>query len=200
MWRWLKKAGIRARFWKMAHAQTARLWQTSRQVVRKWVRRFQQQGQAGLARLQPPPSPLPTSEAVEAQVVQVNILRRHGLIPPLRKRKVCSPAHWAWQTRTPFALAQVDVKDIRDEATLGPRLVHPGASAALPVDLPRGQNPLAVFGVQPPHPNALCCAGLRGITQRVQWQTEASGAGRACSSGSTGGSLRPWERSWCASL
>lgn len=29
-------------------AQTTHLWQTSRQMVRKWVRRFQREGEAGL--------------------------------------------------------------------------------------------------------------------------------------------------------
>jgi len=57
---------------------------------------------------------------------------RHGLVHPRRKRKICYPAHWAWETQQPFALAQVDVQDIRDEATLGPRLGHYLTQAHLP--------------------------------------------------------------------
>jgi hypothetical protein len=36
------------------------------------------------------------------------------------------------ETEKPFALAQVDVKEIRDEATLSPRLVHHLQQAKLP--------------------------------------------------------------------
>ena len=60
------------------------------------------------------------------------ILGRHGLVQPRRRRKVGDPAHWAWETQQPFALAQVDVQDIRDEATLGPRLGHYLTQAHLP--------------------------------------------------------------------
>lgn len=54
-------------------AQTARLWQTSRQVVRKWVRRFQAEGKAGLAdrSRRPHSCPRQTPPAVEAKVVQL---------------------------------------------------------------------------------------------------------------------------------
>ncbi len=61
-----------------------------------------------------------------------HILRRNGLIRPRKRRQVCYSAHWAWETKRPFALAQGDVKDIRDEATLGPRLVHRLTQAKLP--------------------------------------------------------------------
>ena len=67
---------------------------------------------------------MPTREARPSPNTIRRILGRHGLVHPRRKRKICYPAHWAWETQQPFALAQVDVQDIRDEATLGPRLVH----------------------------------------------------------------------------
>jgi len=59
------------------------------------------------------------------------------------------PAHGAWETQQPFALAQVDLKDIRDEATLGPRLVHHRTQAHLPRsqwDLLGGPHPPSVPG------------------------------------------------------
>jgi transposase-like protein len=147
-------------------ARTALLWQTSRQVVRTWVRRFQAEGKAS--------------------------------------RKVCYPAHWAWQTHQPFALAQVDVKDIRDEATLSPRLVHHLHQAHLPRyqwTFLEGRTRLRflAFSHQNNSTNALCFAGLvlfwlraHGITRRLQWQTDW-GAERVCnrSRDSTGSSLSP---------
>jgi len=55
-----------------------------------------------------------------------------GVHRPAKEAKSVLPARWAWETQQPFALAQVDVKDIRDEATLGPRLVHYRTQARLP--------------------------------------------------------------------
>ncbi len=54
-------------------AQTARLWQTSRQVVRRWVRRWQSEGQAGLSdrSRRPHSCPRQTKPAVEEQVLQL---------------------------------------------------------------------------------------------------------------------------------
>ncbi len=196
-------------------AQTARLWQTSRAVVRKWVRRFQQEGEAGLAdrRRRPHSCPRHTAPAVEQQVVQLrkatgygrqrlsrilwhreglalspntirHILNRHGLVQPRRKRKPCYPAHWAWETQQPFALAQVDVKDIRDEGTLGPRLVHHLQQAHLPRyqwTFLEGRTRLRflAFSHALTRTNALCFAHLvlfwlraHGIEQQLQWQTD----------------------------
>ncbi|MEM4402493.1 MAG: leucine zipper domain-containing protein [Candidatus Caldarchaeum sp.] len=144
-------------------AQTARLWQTSRQVVRKWVGRFHAEGAAGLAdrSRRPHSCPQRTPTTLEEKIVRLrqqtgfgrerlsrllwhqerlalspntirHILRRNGLVKPRRQRQVCYPAHWAWETEQPFALAQVDVKDIRDQATLGPKLVHHLTPAKLP--------------------------------------------------------------------
>ena len=196
-------------------ARTARLWQTSRAVVRKWVRRFQSEGEAGLAdrSRRPHSCPRHTAPAVEQQVVQLrkatgygrarlsrllwqqqrlqlspntirHILKRHGLVHPRRRRKVCYPAHWAWETDKPFALAQVDVKDIRDEGTLGPRLVHHLQQAKLPRyqwTFLEGRTRLRflAFSRQNNLTNALCFAGMvlfwlraHGIKQKLQWQTD----------------------------
>jgi transposase len=196
-------------------AQTARLWQTSRAVVRRWVRRWQSAGQAGLQdrSRRPHSCPRHTAPAVEQQVVQLrkatgygrqrlsrilwqqqgvqlspntirHILNRHGLVKPRRRRQVCYPAHWAWETKQPFALAQVDVKDIRDEATLGPRLVHHLQQAKLPRyqwTFLEGRTRLRflAFSHALTRTNALCFAHLVlfwlrgfGITQKLQWQTD----------------------------
>jgi transposase len=196
-------------------ARTAKLWQTSRAVVRTWVRRFQQQGEAGLQdrSRRPHSCPRRTSAELEERVVRLrhqtgygrarlsrelwhrerlalspntirHILKRHGLTQPRRRRKVCSPAHWAWETQQPFALAQVDVKDIRDEATLGPRLVHHLQQAKLPRyqwTFLEGRTRLRflAFSRQNTLTNALCFAGLVlcwlrgfGIKQKLQWQTD----------------------------
>lgn len=196
-------------------AQTARLWQTSRQVVRTWVCRWQAEGEAGLAdrSRRPHSCPHQTTPAVEEKIIQLrratgwgrarlsrhlwhregialspdtirHILRRSGLVQPRKQRKLCYPAHWAWQTQQPFALAQVDVKDIRDEATLGPRLVHHLSQAHLPRyqwTFLEGRTRLRflAFSRQNNLTNALCFAGLvlfwlraHGIQQQVQWQTD----------------------------
>ncbi|MEM4402548.1 MAG: helix-turn-helix domain-containing protein, partial [Candidatus Caldarchaeum sp.] len=177
-------------------SRTAQLWQTSRQVVRRWVRRWQVAGEAGLVdrSRRPHSCPRRTDPAVEAKVVQLrkatglgrerlsrllwhqehlalspntirHILRRHGLVQPRRQRTLCYPAHWAWETQQPFALAQVDGKDIRDEATLGARLVHHLSQAHLPRyqwTFLEGRTRLRflAFSRQNNLTNALCFAGL----------------------------------------
>jgi transposase len=96
---------------------TARRWHTSRQVVRKWLRRFEQEGEAGLCdrSRRPHHSPNQTSEKLEGLVLQArdatqdgrerlalylqrqgvdlspytirNILRRHGVATDKRQRR-----------------------------------------------------------------------------------------------------------------
>ncbi len=78
----------------------------------------------------------------------------------------------------------MDVKDIRDEATLGPRLVHHLTQVKLPRyqwTFLEGRTRLRflAFSHQNNLTNALCFAGLvlfwlraHGIKQRVQWQTD----------------------------
>ena len=63
--------------------QTARQWHTSPQVVRKWLRRFQAQGEKGLAALsrKPHTSPRRTSAEQEQQVLQMRQKTGYG---PLR--------------------------------------------------------------------------------------------------------------------
>ncbi len=183
--------------------------------MRRWVRRFQQQGEAGLAdrSRRPSRSPHQTPKAVEERVIKLrqktgfgrerlsrllwqrerialsantirHILRRHELGRPRKKRKVCYPAHWAWQTQQPFSLAQVDVKEIRDEAILGPGRVHHLTQAKLPRSqwtFLEGRTRLRflAFSHQNNSINALCFAGLvlfwlraHGIKQKLQGQTD----------------------------
>ena len=124
--------------------ETARRWRTSRQVVRKWLRRFQAEGEGGLEdrSRRPHHSPRQTPAEVEGQVVEArqatgygpqrlalylrrqgvhlsphtirHILKRHGLV----RRRTLYPAHWAWEVEEPFTLLQADVKDILDKGTL----------------------------------------------------------------------------------
>ena len=128
---------------------TARLWHTSRQVVRKWVTRYREQGDAGLADLsrRPRHSPRQTASDVEQAVLTAHrqthlgrqrlalylrahgielsphtirhILRRSGCQRQRRRRQSVYPALWAWEVEQPFSLLQVDVKDIRDKGALG---------------------------------------------------------------------------------
>jgi len=130
-------------------SETARRWHTSRQVVRKWLRRFQEQDVAGLQdrSRRPTHSPRQTPAETEQQVWQAwqqtrygrkrlalyllaqglclsahtirHILRRHRPPQPKVRRPSLCPALWAWETESPFSLIQVDVKDIHDKHTLG---------------------------------------------------------------------------------
>ena len=130
--------------------ETARRLSISRNTVRKWVRRFLAEGEAGLVdrSRRPKRSPHKTPKEVEEAVLALrekhgwgrkriahalglpegtvrHILRRN--LPEAerkrrKKRKVFYPAHWAWEEEEPFRLAQVDTKDILDKGTLGTRL------------------------------------------------------------------------------
>jgi transposase-like protein len=61
-------------------AQTARAWHTSRQVVRKWVRRYESEEEDGLQdqSRRPHTSPRQTSPLLEDQVVQLRQATRYG--------------------------------------------------------------------------------------------------------------------------
>lgn len=128
---------------------TARQWETSRHVVRKWVRRHRGEGEAGLESRsrRPHNSPRRTPPDVEGQVMEAwektrygrrrlalflrhqgldlsphtirHILRR--LRPPQSRprRKPLYPANWAWEVDDPFSLLQTDVKHILDKGALG---------------------------------------------------------------------------------
>ncbi len=62
--------------------------------------------------------------AVPAGTIR-HILERHGASrKPRQQRKALYPAHWAWRTKAPFTLVQMDTKDIHDKRALGTRLCH----------------------------------------------------------------------------
>ena len=133
---------------------TARLWHTSPQVVRKWVRRFLSEGEEGLRgrSRRPHHSPRRTPPEMEQRIVEArqksgygpkrlakylarqgcvvsrhtirHVLRRHGLVRPYRRRHTLYPAHWAYDTEVPFTLFQTDAKYIHDKQALGSQLCH----------------------------------------------------------------------------
>ena len=137
--------------WETTHnvSETARIWHTSRQVVRKWLARYRQKGKEGLEDLsrRPHSSPRQTAVELEEQVMELwrktnwgrkrlalyllgqgihvsahtirHILQRHRTRQPRKKRRSMYPALWAWDAQRPFCLLQVDVKDIHDKAALG---------------------------------------------------------------------------------
>jgi transposase len=141
---------------------TARLWHTSRLVVRKWARRYEQGGLDALHDLsrRPHSSPRRTPPEVEQQVLEAwkktgygrkrlalylrakglvlsphtirHILRRVRPPQPRKRRKVRYPAHWAWEVEEPFSLFQTDTKDVHDKGSLGTYLTTHLARHHLP--------------------------------------------------------------------
>ena len=137
-------------------SETARRWHTSPQVVRKWLRRYREEGEEGLRdrSRRPHHSPRQTPPEVEQQVLEArratnygrerlalylkrergisispytirHILRRHGVTKQSKHSyQSIYPARWAWSEETPFALMQVDAKDILDKKALGTTLWH----------------------------------------------------------------------------
>ena len=129
------------------YCETARRCHTSPQLVRKWVKRYQQYGEQGLHDLPKTPKrqPRKTDPDIEQRVLQRHqktrygrqrlarhgihlspntirhILKRHAPATsrPRKPRRRFYPAHWAWESQEPFTLIQADVKDIYDKGTLG---------------------------------------------------------------------------------
>ena len=126
--------------------KTAYLWGTSRDVVRKWIRRWEERG-VDLSR-KPKDSPNKVPEEIEEKVIKKReetnygkrrlcyflwkeekirlsestvgkILRRNNLTRGKKKRKVFYPAIWVYDQDKPFSLGQVDTKDIYDKGALG---------------------------------------------------------------------------------
>lgn len=142
---WQRTGSIRA---------TAREWDTSPQVVRKWVRRFQAEGEEGLQdrSRRPHRSPRQTPSETEQLITEArqktgygprrlehylacqghptsrhtirHVLRRHGLVRQYRRRRTLYPACWAYDQDEPFALFQTDAKDIHDKGALGTERCH----------------------------------------------------------------------------
>jgi len=129
---------------------TAHQMGTSRQVVRKWIRRYEAEGEKGLMdrSRRPHISPRKTPSKIERLVRKLrsktgygrrrlawilrrdynicisedtvrHILRRLGVKSKGKPRRKFYPAHWAWEVKQPFSLAQVDTKHILDFGALG---------------------------------------------------------------------------------
>lgn len=128
---------------------TALKWGTTRHTVRKWVRRYEAEGDPGLQdrSRRPHHSPKQVSGEIEQCVIEArrathygrkrlalflrrqnvqlspdtirHILRRNGLVAKRKRRKPLYPAQWGWEQEEPFKLIQVDTKDVRDKGALG---------------------------------------------------------------------------------
>lgn len=130
--------------------ETARRLSLSRNTMRKWVRRYEEEGEAGLydRSRRPKHSPRRTPPEVEERMLKLrrergwgrrriahalglpeetvrHILRRHlpkGQRQLRKKGRIFYPARWAWDGDEPFRLTQADTKDILDKGTLGTKL------------------------------------------------------------------------------
>ena len=186
-------------------AETARRWRASRNVVRKWVERYRDDGVKGLGdrSRRPHRSPSRTQAQTEDGVAEAkkatgygrkrlvlsprairHILRRNGFTGRKTKRKTFYPAHWAWEEDGPFALAQVDVKDVLDKGALGTKLWDHLAKRKVPRrqrTFLEGRTRLRFlsWGHEITLTNGLCFMGLamlwlrgRGIEGEVAWQTD----------------------------
>lgn len=130
-------------------SETARRWETSRHVVRKWVRRYRAEGETGLQDRSHRPHHIPrqTTPEIEEQVMEAwekthygrrrlayylarqglelsphtirHIFRRHRPAQERVRRNTVYPAQWAWSVKDPFSLIQTDAKDILDKGALG---------------------------------------------------------------------------------
>jgi len=65
--------------------KTAYLWHTSRDVVRKWIKRWREQGEGGLLDLskKPKSSPNKVAKEIEEKVIKIREKRGYG------KRRIC---------------------------------------------------------------------------------------------------------------
>jgi putative transposase len=130
-------------------SETARVWDTSRHLVRKWVRRYEELGEVGLESQsrRPHNSPRQTPPEIEEKVMDAwrktkygrfrlaryladqgfhisphtirHILKRNRPPQQRKRRKPLYPALWAWEAKEPFSLIQADTKDILDKGALG---------------------------------------------------------------------------------
>jgi len=141
--------------------KVADTFQTTRNVVRKAMRRFKQHGPSGLDDLSRRPHKFPkkTSDALEAMVAQArkrtgfgplrlhhsskiplppstirNIIRRLSL-KPKRKRtwKGCKRRLYIWEQKEPLSFFQTDLKVIRDRKGIPPEAYAHHENSELPL-------------------------------------------------------------------
>jgi transposase len=113
-----------------------------------------------------------------------HILRRAGYHGKKRPRKVFYPAHWAWEEKHPFSLAQVDTKDVLDKKTLGTKRWHHIVRRHLPRHQwtfceARSRFRLLAYSRELTLANGIAFTGLVmwwlkkwAIEDIVQWQTD----------------------------
>jgi transposase len=140
----LRMKFIRAYNQGISISEIARRFNTSRNVIKKWIKRYEQSGSDALSdqSRKPVHSPNRTDESIQQKVLDLkekthwgrkrlskalginqwtvrNVLRQNHVKKKSKQRKVFYPAHWAWEVKLPFALAQVDTKHILDKSAIG---------------------------------------------------------------------------------
>jgi transposase len=135
---------IRAYNQGISISEIARKFNTSRNVIRKWIKRYEQSGINAISdqSRKPVHSPNRTNESIQQKVLELkqktnwgrkrlskalginqwtirNVLRQNKVKKNCKQRKVFYPAHWAWEVKLPFSLAQVDTKHILDKSAIG---------------------------------------------------------------------------------
>lgn len=138
----------------------ARAFKTTRNVVRKALRRFKEHGTSGLddKSCRPHRSPQKTADALEAMVMQArkrtgygpmrlhrdasvplspftirNIIRRHGLKPKQKRTyKGIRRRFYIWEQKDPLSFFQIDLKEILDRKGIPPEAYRHHQKANLP--------------------------------------------------------------------
>jgi putative transposase len=211
---------------------------TSRQVVRKWLRRYEEEGDKGLRDRSKRPhiSPRKTASRIERLVSKLrketgygrrrlswilrrdynitipedtmrHILRRLGVKKKGKPRSRFYPAHWAWEVKEPFSLAQVDTKHVLDFGALGSKRWDHYRKHKLPLYQwtfceARTRLRFLAYSHECTRSNgklfaALVLAWLRGwgIDTRLVWQTDSGEEfGGKSPSGASKNALRTLER------
>jgi len=140
----LRMKFIRAYNQGVSISEIARRFNTSRNVINKWVKRCEHSGSDALSdkSRKPKHSPNKTDESIQQKILEFraktgfgrkrlskalginqwtirNVLRQNHVKKNRKQRRVFYPAHWAWEVKLPFSLAQVDTKHILDKSAIG---------------------------------------------------------------------------------
>lgn len=125
-------------YWKMTNiSETARRWKNSRQLVRKWIRRYQQAPADGLRELsrRPKSSPRRVSARIEQSVLEARKITHYG-----RKRL----ALYLWRTQH-LQLSPHTIRHILRRVRASTARNEPGKPSIQPIGPGNTQNPLASF-------------------------------------------------------
>lgn len=140
----LRMKFIRAYNQGVSISEIARRFNTSRNVINKWVKRCEHSGSDALSdkSRKPKHSQNKTDESIQQRILELrektnwgrkrlskalginqwtirNVLRQNHVKKNRKQRRVFYPAHWAWEVKLPFSLAQVDTKHILDKSAIG---------------------------------------------------------------------------------